>query len=91
MVKAREPPGIWAKAVGTNGHRAAIIDMAATNPQGWDKDRGPKLDNITDAVLYEMHHRDFSIDPSSGIVHKGKFLALTEPDTKIAPKDALPA
>ncbi len=80
--KLDETPGIWAKAVGTNGHRAAIIDMAATNPQGWDKDRGPKLDNITDAVLYEMHHRDFSIDPSSGIVHKGKFLALTEPDTK---------
>ena len=80
--KLDETPGIRAKAVGTNGHRAAIIDMAATNPQGWDKDRGPKLDNITDAVLYEMHHRDFSIDPSSGIVHKGKFLALTEPDTK---------
>ena len=80
--KLDETPGIWAKAVSTNGHRAAIIDMAATNPQGWDKDRGPKLDNITDAVLYEMHHRDFSIDPSSGIVHKGKFLALTEPDTK---------
>ncbi len=77
-----ETPGIWAKAVGTNGHRAAIIDMPATNPAGWDQDHGPRLDNITDAVLYEMHHRDFSIDPSSGIVHKGKFLALTERDTK---------
>ena len=76
-----ETPGIWAKAVGTNGHRAAIIDLADTNPAGWDSDQGPKLDNITDAVIYEMHHRDFSIDPSSGIVHKGKFLALTEPGT----------
>lgn len=76
-----QTPGIWAKAVGTNGERAAIIDFATTNPAGWDNDKGPVLKSITDAVLYEMHHRDFSIDPSSGIVHKGKFLALTEPST----------
>ena len=77
-------PGIWAKAVGTNGERAAIIDFASTNPKGWSDDHGPKIDNITDAVLYEMHHRDFSMHPSSGIVHKGKFLALTEAGTKNA-------
>lgn len=77
-----ETPGVWAKAVGTNGHRAAIIDFADTDPDGWAGDKGPELKNITDAVLYEMHHRDFSIDPSSGIVHKGKFLALTEEGTK---------
>lgn len=76
-----ETPGVWAKAVGTNGHRAAIIDFEATNPEGWDEDHGPKVDNITDAVIYEIHHRDFSVDPSSGIVNKGKFLALTEKDT----------
>lgn len=77
-----ETPGIWAKAVGTNGHRAAIIDFADTDPEGWAQDKGPRIDNITDAVIYEMHHRDFSVDKSSGIVHKGKFLALTEPGTK---------
>ncbi len=77
-----ETPGVWAKAAGTNGQRAAIIDFAKTNPEGWASDKGPELKNITDAVLYEMHHRDFSVDPSSGIVHKGKFLALTEPETK---------
>lgn len=76
-----ETPGVWAKAVGTNGHRAAIINFEATNPKGWAEDHGPKVDNITDAVIYEMHHRDFSVDPSSGIVNKGKFLALTEKDT----------
>ncbi len=76
-----ETPGVWAKAVGTNGERAAIIDFATTNPSGWDKDRGPKIDHINDAVIYEMHHRDFSQHPSSGIVNKGKFLALTEPST----------
>lgn len=83
-----ETPGVWAKAVGTNGHRAAIIDFATTNPDGWNADRGPELKNITDAVIYEMHHRDFSVHPSSGIVHKGKFLALTEPMTKSPLGDA---
>lgn len=83
-----ETPGVWAKAVGTNGHRAAIIDMDKTDPEGWDKDMGPALGAITDAVIYEMHHRDFSMHPSSGIVHKGKFLALTEPMTKSVAGDA---
>ena len=76
-----ETPGIWAKATGTNGERAAIIDFKNTNPEGWAQDKGPKVENLTDVVLYEMHHRDMSMDPSSGIVHKGKFLALTEPET----------
>lgn len=76
-----ETPGITPKAVGTNGRRAAIIDFAATNPEGWENDRGPQTEHITDAVLYEMHHRDFSVHPSSGIVHKGKFMAMTEPAT----------
>ena len=77
-----ETPGVWAKAVGTNGHRAAIIDLAGTDPEGWSEDRGPELKSINDAVIYEMHHRDFSVHPSSGIVHKGKFLALTEEQTR---------
>lgn len=76
-----ETPGVWAKAVGTNGYRAAIIDLDTTDPEGWAQDKSPEIANITDAIIYEMHHRDFSIDPSSGIVHKGKFLALTEEGT----------
>ena len=77
----KETPGVWAKAVGTNGERAAVINMSDTDPEGWESDKGPALKHINDAVIYEMHHRDFSIDPSSGIVNKGKFLALTEPGT----------
>ncbi len=73
-----ETPGVWAKAVGLNGKRAAIIDMEATDPQGWENDKGPEVKNFTDVILYEMHHRDFSQHPSSGIANKGKFLALTE-------------
>ena len=77
----KETPGIWPKAVGVNGQRAAIIDFAKTNPEGWADDRGPSVAHPTDVVLYEMHHRDFSLHPNSGIVNKGKFIAMTEDGT----------
>lgn len=77
-----DTPGINARAVGVNGKRAAVIDMRSTDPQGWAEDKRPELKSPADIVIYEMHHRDFSIAPSSGIEHKGKFLALTEEGTK---------
>ena len=77
-----DTPGINAKAVGVNGRRAAIIDMRATDPEGWSEDQRPPLKSPADIVVYEMHHRDFSISPTSGIVHKGKYLALTEEGTR---------
>lgn len=77
-----ETPGVWAKAVGVNGKRAAIIDFATTNPEGWENDKGPVVDNFSDVIVYEMHHRDLSMHSSSGIENKGKFLALTEAGTK---------
>ena len=76
-----ETPGVWAKAVGVNGKRAAIIDFAKTNPEGWGDDRGPQVQSITDAVIYEMHHREFSMHPNSGFVNKGKFVAMLEEGT----------
>ncbi len=76
-----ETPGVWAKAVGVNGARAAVIDLDSTDPAGWDTDKGPAVRNFTDVIVYEMHHRDMSMHPSSGIANKGKFLALTEHGT----------
>ena len=73
-----ETPGVFAKAVGINGKRGAIIDMPTTNPSGWNSDRRLTLRSPADLIIYEMHHRDFSIDASSGLVNKGKFIALTE-------------
>ena len=77
----KETPGVWAKAVGTNGYRAAVIDMERTNPEGWEQDKYVVTPNQTDAVVYEMHHRDFSVHANSGIVNKGKFVAMLEPGT----------
>ena len=72
-----ECPGVWATAVGVNGKRGAILDMKDTDPKGWNADARPNIP-ARDLILYEMHHRDFSIDESGGFSNKGKFLALTE-------------
>ena len=64
-----------------NGQRAAIIDMKATNPEGWEKDQRPAMSDPTDIVVYETHLRDFTMSPNSGIESKGKFVAMTEERT----------
>lgn len=73
----------YAHAVGTNGYRAMVIDPSTTNPDGWDLDADPNAGKpITDAVIYELHVRDLSMDKASGIVHAGKFLGIAESGTR---------
>ena len=79
IVDGRHSNGVFAKAVGVNGTYAQVVDMKETDPEGWAQDKRPGVKSPADLVIYEMHHRDFSIDSSSGLQHKGKFLALTEP------------
>ncbi|MEN9745213.1 MAG: type I pullulanase [Bacteroidota bacterium] len=87
-----EVPDPYAKAVGTNGKRAVVIDLKATNPLDWELDQSPVFSNRknlssqigglpTDAVVYEMHIRDFTIDKQCGVQARGKFLGLTEAAT----------
>ncbi len=78
VVNGQSSPGVFAKAVGVNGQQGVVVDMRETDPEGWQKDTRPVVTSPADLVIYEMHHRDFSIDSSSGLQHKGKFLALTE-------------
>ena len=73
-----ECPGVFAKAVGVNGKRGAIIDLSKTNPEGWADDQRPVTKSPADIIVYEMHHRDFSIARQDA-QNPGKFLALTEP------------
>ena len=73
-----ETPGVFAKAVGVNGRRAAIIDEEKTFPDDWCCDQHPVIKSPADLVVYEMHHRDFSV-ARPGAKYPGKFLALTEP------------
>lgn len=73
-----ECPGVFAKAVGVNGKRGAIIDTEKTFPEHWCCDQHPIIKSPADLVIYEMHHRDFSIARPDA-KYPGKFLALTEP------------
>lgn len=72
----------YARAVGPQGQRGYLFDPRATDPPGWIDDRPPPLEHILDSVIYELHIRDVSSLPSSGIVQRGKFLGLAEEGTR---------
>lgn len=78
----KERPDMYAKAVGVNGKRGMVVDLASTNPKKWALDKKPAQKNFTDIIIYELHVRDLSMGPNSGIEHKGKFLGLAETKTK---------
>ena len=73
----------YVRATTINGARGVVVDLAKTNPANWKKTKPAFSGKTTDAVIYELHVRDFSIDASSGIpaAHKGKFLAFTNLNT----------
>ena len=72
----------YARALAVNATRGMIVDLTEINPPGWNNDSYVVLAHPEDAVIYEMHVRDFSINPNSGMVNKGKYLAFTERGTK---------
>ncbi len=77
-----EAVDIYAKAVGTNGKRAMVVDLSETDPHGFREKYYGNTSSITDAIIYEMHIRDFSVDKNSGIKHKGQYLGFIERGTK---------
>jgi len=79
VVQVNDP---YAHGTSANRGRTLIYDPVKTNPEGWEQDQFVRLPHNVDAVLYEVHVRDFSIDPHSGIVQRGKFLGMVEPETK---------
>ena len=81
--------GVWseavdpyARSVAANGDKGAVINLDETTPDIWKPSEKPNFENLNDAIIYELHVRDFSIDKNSGIENKGKFLAFTEMGTK---------
>ena len=83
-VEAVDP---YARTTGVNGNRAMVIDLDSTDPAGWENDTYVTQENYTDAVIWELHVRDFSIHESSGMTNKGKYLAFTELGTKVPGTD----
>ena len=76
-VGTQEAVDPYAKAAGANGNRGMVVDLALTNPEGWNKDFSTGIDSYSDAIVWEVHVRDFSnkIEDSE---YKGKYLAFTE-------------
>ena len=83
-VEAVDP---YARTTGVNGNRGMIVDLDSTDPEGWDQDTYVTQETYTDAVIWELHVRDFSIDETSGMTNKGKYLAFTESGTTVPGTD----
>ena len=78
----KETPGIYAKAVGVNGDRAMVLDLKTTNPENWENDTYVTLKTPNDAIIYELHIRDVTIQPEANSSYPGKYLGLVESGTE---------
>ena len=68
----------YARSAGLNGERGMVVDLRATDPEGFRA--SGYCDDIAsygDAVIWEVHVRDFSNALSSSR-YPGKYLAFTE-------------
>ena len=80
----------YARSCGLNGERSMVLDLSRTNPAGWAGDKAPPLPPET--VIYEIHVKDFSWDPASGVSaeYRGKFKALCQEDTTLNGDESIP-
>ena len=83
----------YARAVGVNGERGMVVDLDTTDPDGWDSDNQfTRVENQSDATVWEVHIKDFSYDTRSGVSadNRGKYLAFTELDTTLDGEGTVP-
>ena len=67
----------YARAAGVNGNRSMVVDLSLTDPENWDESFKTGIQSYSEAVIWEVHVRDFSNTiPDSQ--YKGKYLAFTE-------------
>ena len=76
-VGTQEAVDPYARAAGLNGNRGMVVDLSLTNPDGWEYEFSTGIDSYSDAVIWEIHVRDFSNKIESS-EYKGKYLAFTE-------------
>ena len=83
--QTKETQDVYSRATGVNGNRTMVVDLDSTDPEGWSSDKHVLFDNMTEAAVWEVHIRDFSIADNSGIseTNKGKYLAFTEGGTTL--------
>ncbi len=83
--KTVETQDVYSYAVGVNGNRSMVVDLKNTDPEGWDNDTHVFTDEQTDAIIWEVHVKDFSYAENSGVsdANRGKFLGFTETGTTL--------
>ena len=77
--EVRDPYG---KMVKPNTNLDIVMDTSRTDlPAGWSE--RPVLKQREDAIIYEIHVRDFTMNANSGVPanKRGKFLGMVEPGT----------
>ena len=67
----------YAAACGCNGVRSMVADLSRTDPEGFDRDCPPPVQ--PEQIVYELHVKDFSYDPDSGVPleYRGKYKAFS--------------
>ena len=81
-VGTKEAVDPYAKTVGVNGNRGMVVDLDSTDPAGFENDSFiGGLNSYRDAVVWEVHVRDFSNRIASS-QYPGKYLAFTETGLK---------
>ena len=81
--QTQETADVYAKSCGVDGRRSMIIDLPSTNPRGWLEDHYKFTGSNTQAIVWETHVRDFSYAHTSGMQHRGQYLAFTENGTTV--------
>ncbi|WP_171051802.1 type I pullulanase [Alteribacter natronophilus] len=84
LLKVNDP---YAKSVTANSKKSVVVDMTRVEPEGFSDHSHPKTRKPEDAVIYELHVRDATIDEKSGVTHRGKYKGLTESGTVTAQND----
>jgi len=82
--RRRTAADIYSVAASADSTRSMVVDLSKANPTGWPA-RRPFHGKPTDAILYEAHVRDLTVDPSSGVrtEWRGKYLGLTQTGTRV--------
>ena len=81
LINGEEVTDPYSIATSKNSRHSAIIDLKDTNPKGWYNHKIPKGNNFCDAIIYEVHVKDFTISKTSGTKHRGKYLGFAEKNT----------
>lgn len=67
----------YSKSSSINSEKSAIIDLRSTDPDGF-RDYEKPINKYSEAIIYEVHVKDFTVDISSGVLNRGKYNGFRE-------------